>query len=305
MTRLRIWAITLAIMMTGGPAMAEEFDTMQRWCIGRYGVDIPSGFSLRDQSGSLPAVEIADLGPATAHDAKAQLARRRAALSLGLETDEEGAQLLFTEERQTGAGLVLAAQRRFPELDYTSDIWREELTVLRHGHLLQITALMSQEGADAARAEMDLVAGAARPLAAGEAPASGVCLPGVMLDLPRISGAWSMIFMPDGVEGPVGLKLYIVERAPSLPPLDPAGQFNAADARPVRIAGLPGQELRRVDPFISFGAVAAAAPATDGWGVDITVEYFDERPDAGASPLTPETAAAIWDRVLSSIGPRG
>jgi hypothetical protein len=126
-----------------------------------------------------------------------------------------------------------------------------------------------------------------------------------VLELPRISGAWSMIFMPEGIDGPVGLKLTLVERAPDLPPLDPPGRFDDPAARAIQIAGLPGQELRRVDTVISFGAVAAATPAADGWGTEIVAEYFDERPDAGSAPLTPDAAAAIWDAMLQSLRPRG
>ncbi|MDP5367548.1 MAG: hypothetical protein NWT12_14785 [Paracoccaceae bacterium] len=285
--------------------MAEGFETMRSWCIGRYTVDVPARFTLRAHTGSLPAVELVDLGKASATDTLALIAERRDALAAGRDTDEEGAQLILMDERQSEAGPVLAAQRRFPELDYTSDIWREEVAILRYGHLMRITALMSEEGASAARAEMDLVAATVRPWAGDAAPPPGVCLPGFVLELPRISGAWSMIFMPDGIEGPVGLKLTLVERAPDLPPLDPPGRFDDPGARAVQIAGLTGQELRRVGAVISLGAVAAATPSADGWGTEIIAEYFDERPDAGSAPLTPDAATDIWEAVLQSIRPRG
>jgi hypothetical protein len=114
-----------------------------------------------------------------------------------------------------------------------------------------------------------------------------------------------MIFMPDGIDGPVGVKLTLIERGPDLPPLDPPGRFDDPGARDVQIAGLTGQELRRVGAVISFGAVAAATPSADGWGIEITAEYFDERPDAGSAPLTPDAATDIWQALLQSIRPRG
>jgi hypothetical protein len=285
--------------------MAAEFEAMQNWCIGRYMVEVPKRFTLREDSGSLPVVELTDLGPSSATNMFAQRTERRDALAAGGVTDDDGVQLTLIAERDSAAGPVLVAQMSFPEMNYISDIWREELMLLRHGHLIRVTALMSEEGASAARAEMDLVAATVRARAADAAPPAGVCLPGFVLDLPRISGAWSMIFMPEGIEGPVGLKLTLIERAPDLPPLEPAGRFTDPGARDVRIAGLPGQELRLANTVISFGAVAAATPAADGWGIEITAEYFDERPDAGAAPLTPAAAASIWDAVLKSIRPRG
>jgi hypothetical protein len=305
MRRQLLWACVMAMISTGGASMAEGFETMRSWCIGRYTVDVPARFTLREHTGSLPAVELVDLGKASATETMARIAARRDALAAGRETDEEGAQLILMEERQSDAGMVLAAQRSFPELAYVSEIWREEVAVLRHGHLVRITALMSEEGASAARAEMDLVAATVRPWGADAAPPPGVCLPGFVLELPRISGAWSMIFMPDGIEGPVGFKLTLIERAPDQPPLDPPGRFDDPGARAIQIAGLTGQELRRVGGIISFGAVAAATPSADGWGIEIIAEYFDERPDAGSAPLTPEAATDIWEAVLQSIRPRG
>ncbi len=297
-------ALLLALLAVNGreTAMAEDLGAARTWCIGRHLVEVPAVFEPVEHYGIIEGMRIDALGPGSPADLSGLAKTRVAELKAGRGTDQ-GVALVYKDDRREGDIWVVAHRIDTSALGTTFEDWTEEAYLSSGGEMYRITAAIA--AADAARAQGGLLtlARALSPRAEGEVPpGTGACLPGAFAEVGPVSEAHGMTFSHESGEKPLGLRVEVVLRRPDDVPLEVEADLpGGLRARAVEIAGLPGRAVSNTTGAVGFGAVAGQ-PQTDGTaGVKITVEYFDERPEFGAAPVTRDQAAALWPVLLNSI----
>lgn len=303
MRRARSFILACALVLsTQGGAMADPELTFETWCIGRFSVDVPTGFDAIENYGTFNAMTVETLGAGT-QESLTDLVRKRAdALSAGQVTVED-VPLLFRGQYRDNELLVLAHELELGQQAGTSFTWTEEAYVLRDGQMMRVVQVLSEDEEDGPRAQMVELARKITPRSRQGVPkTAGSCLPQALAALPATTEVHGMTFAPGDADGaPVGLEITLLSRSPEDPPLDPDMPKGSAP-QDITIAGLDGLLVAEPERFgPSRLAVAFRAAEGDTPALRVQVYYYDDRTEPGAEPYTEEYAQQVWNRALSSL----
>jgi hypothetical protein len=288
-----------------GAAMADTDMNWRTWCIGRHLVDVPAQFVPQENFGSINGMRVDRLGPGSSDRLQSLVDQRAQALSSGSEA-EEGVPLVFRAAYREGDVHVLAHELELGQAPGTAFTWTEEAYVVKHGVIMRVVQVLSQDDEAGPRGQMLDLAGRIAPSRRDDTPEGpGACLPDAMAQVPMTSEVHGMTFAPKDAEGaPVGMDITIISRSPLDPPLDPRLP-SGAGARQITFAGMGGLIMEAptsVGP--SRIAVVHRPAAGDRPALRIEVYYYDERPASEAPPDAAEQAQMIFDRVIGSIRAR-
>ena len=298
------WACVFAAMMGGGMAMAATGET-RTYCIGRYLVDVPVEWTPRTMGGGVIGAGAERIGPGNARDAERLTDERIRALKNGeVIVDGVVPKIFHSVEKVNGVRMVGDLTDTSSMGVQVSEPWGVEAYIASNNAIFRFDSAVTSQNKDKRYAEILKVAKAIHPRDLDEIPPGATsCLGDYYVELPfgSVSESANISFRHPTLEN-VGLIFDVLLRQTGGRELDFSGNETAAGRR-TTMGGLTGKEQRLWDigqirlTAVTWQQVSATLP-----GLEISLEYFDQRYNAhGTPPMTQQDVEALWESVKTSI----
>lgn len=299
----RVIGLLLSMVLAGGNARAEE-NGSKTWCVGRHHFNAPQGFEVAEQYVVIRTMTVEKVGAGGARDFEQHVRSRIDALKTGRATDQ-GIGLRFRDFNTIGDVLVVGHSIDASLLGTEIDDWTEEAFVLRDGIIFKVTRVLFKDEEREARRELIALARSLEPRETDRIPATGtICLPDATANVPVTAEVHGVTLVPTSGERPVGIRVEMVHRPVGGAPIElDEAMPRGLGVSKAQLGGLDGKQYvengREVGRIMTVGQ----QPNKAHGGMRITLEYFDERDDAGALPFSTEWVDVIWADLINSFRP--